>query len=103
MAQVKLFRKDDLTGFTVDRKRADLLIQTAGYTESYEEALAASTTLGGVNYTGTADTPTQRDLLHRGPTGPTIKKTAERRLAKDPAANAAETADLGSGLGPTTQ
>lgn len=61
MAEVKLFRKDDLTGITVDRKRANLLIETAGYTESYEEALSASTTLGGVNYTGTADTPTQSD------------------------------------------
>ena len=58
-----VFRKDDLTGITVDRKRADLLIQTAGYTESYEEALSASTTLGGVNYTGTAGTPTQSNSI----------------------------------------
>ena len=40
-----------------------MLIQTAGYTESYEEALSASTTLGGVNYTGTAGTPTQSNSI----------------------------------------
>lgn len=56
---VTLYRKDDLTGFTVTatkkktaRERADELISGAGYTESYEEAKAASTTLGGVNYAG---------------------------------------------------
>jgi len=75
MAQVKLFRKDDLTGFTVDRKRADLLIETAGYTESYDEALAASTTLGGVNYTGTADTPTQSDSIQ-------LTDAAKNRIAE---------------------
>ena len=48
---VTLYRKDDLVGFQVSRERADELIQGAGYTESYEEALAASTTLGGSNYT----------------------------------------------------
>ena len=48
---VTLYRKDDLVGFQVSRERADELIQGAGYTESYEEALALSTTLGGSNYT----------------------------------------------------
>ena len=75
MAQVKLFRKDDLTGVTVDRKRADLLIQTAGYTESYEEALAASTTLGGSNYTGTAGTPKQSDSTQ-------LTESAKNRIAE---------------------
>ncbi len=56
---VTLYRKDDLTGFTVTatkkktaRERADELIAGAGYTESYKEAEAASTTLGGTNYAG---------------------------------------------------
>lgn len=52
MAQVTLYRKDDLTGFQVNRTRADELIAGAGYTESYDEALAASSTLGGTNYAG---------------------------------------------------
>ncbi len=75
MAQVKLFRKDDLTGFTVDRLRADFLIENAGYTESYEEASSASTTLGGVNYTGTADTPTQSDSIQ-------LTDAAKNRIAE---------------------
>lgn len=36
---VTLYRKDDLTGFQVNRKRADELIAGAGYTESYESTL----------------------------------------------------------------
>ncbi len=84
MAQVKLFRKDDLTGFTVDRKRADLLIQTAGYTESYEEALAASTTLGGANYTGTAATPTQSGStqLTKQSDSTQLTESAKNRIAE---------------------
>ena len=76
MAEIKLFRKDDLPGFTVSsRIRADFLIENAGYTESYEEALAASTTLGGSNYTGTAGTPKQSDSTQ-------LTESAKNRIAE---------------------
>jgi hypothetical protein len=58
MADVRLYRKDDLTGFTVSRERADFLIANAGYTESYNEAESASYTLGGINYSGVQESQT---------------------------------------------
>ena len=68
---IRLYRKDDLDGFIVSptknkdgsiketaRQVADRLISTAGYTESQKEAQDASTTLGGVNYTGSPTSTT---------------------------------------------
>jgi hypothetical protein len=57
-----LYRSDDLVGFNVDtstkegRDRLNELKTNANYTESYSEALANSTQVGGVNYTGGGET-----------------------------------------------
>ena len=77
MAQVTLYRKDDLGGFEVSRIRADELISGAGYTESYDEALAASTTLGGSNYAGTVG-----DTANKVSNSTTLTQAAKDRVTK---------------------
>ena len=50
---IRIYRKDDLDGFVIDRDDLDNY-KNNGYTEDEQEAIARSTEPGGSNYTGTA-------------------------------------------------
>ena len=55
MAKITVYRKDDLNGVEIeDTQLADF--KKNGYTDNYDEAEAASTTIGGANWDGSAAT-----------------------------------------------
>ena len=79
MAKITVYRKDDLDGVEIDDTQlADF--KKNGYTDNYDEAEAASTTIGGVNWDGSAAT---QETVATDSSG-TVIKTVDEYLAMHP-------------------